>query len=402
MTHVMDLVFIEGVKGTRRAINLLRDIRDQLQNKNGVNATQLTTKFDGAPAIICGIDPLDGVFFVAKKSAFNKTPIIFKSSGDIAISTMSAELKAMFNILLEELGKLGIKGIIQGDLLYLKSDLGKQTLNGEECVTFHPNTIVYAVPADSDLGKRVKSSEIGITFHTVYNGKDLTQLEASYGKDITSSLRDVKSVWATDAIYKDVTGKANFTVSESDSVNEKLSSIGKLFNSTSSAVLNHMHGSKEILDIALMYINYRIKNNKFIDTPDNLSRQFLEFTHDRFQMELDKKKSVAGKTVNNEKREAALKYLNAVALTDLGRVFELAYKIDEVKNIIVTVLNRASHIGTFFRTAKGFHVTNQEGFVAINTQRGDVVKLVDRMEFSSANFGGTTSDKILRGWETTT
>ena len=39
---------------------------------------------------------------------------------------------------------------------------------------------------------------------------------------------------------------------------------------------------------------------------------------------------------------------------------------------------------TFITTPDGFKVTNPEGYVAI--QKGGAVKLVDRLEFSRANF----------------
>ena len=40
---------------------------------------------------------------------------------------------------------------------------------------------------------------------------------------------------------------------------------------------------------------------------------------------------------------------------------------------------------TFIRTDNGYRVTAPEGFVAID-RMGDAVKLVDRLEFSRANF----------------
>lgn len=84
--------------------------------------------------------------------------------------------------------------------------------------------------------------------------------------------------------------------------------------------------------------------------------------------------------------------------TALGKIFDLAYDIDEVKNVIITVLNRAGSLSYFLRTSNGYKVTNPEGFVAINSD-GDAIKLVDRLTFSQANFGGSGADKILRGWE---
>lgn len=77
MTHLADKVFMEGVNGTRAAINTLRAVRDTLQNKGG---STITTKIDGAPAVFLGIDPTDGKFFVAKKGIFNKNPRCVQNS----------------------------------------------------------------------------------------------------------------------------------------------------------------------------------------------------------------------------------------------------------------------------------------------------------------------------------
>ena len=50
---------------------------------------------------------------------------------------------------------------------------------------------------------------------------------------------------------------------------------------------------------------------------------------------------------------------------------------------------------TFLKTRKGYRTTGQEGYVAIDKLGGDAVKIVDRMEFSFANFSPT----ILKGWD---
>ena len=68
--------------------------------------------------------------------------------------------------------------------------------------------------------------------------------------------------------------------------------------------------------------------------------------------------------------------------------------ITQAKQMVIDKLNKASSIGTFLRTNKGLEATNQEGFVAID-KLGSAVKIVDRMEFSRANF----SPDVLKGWQ---
>ena len=48
-------------------------------------------------------------------------------------------------------------------------------------------------------------------------------------------------------------------------------------------------------------------------------------------------------------------------------------------------MNQIQSIGNFMRTSKGYRVTAPEGFVAVDRAAG-AVKLVDRLEFSRANF----------------
>mgnify|MGYP000173108270 CR=1 FL=1 len=76
MTHIEDKVLYGGVKGTRQAINALRELRDMLAGKTDA---KLSVKWVGAPAIFCGEDPSVGVFFVAKKGIFNAKPNVFKT-----------------------------------------------------------------------------------------------------------------------------------------------------------------------------------------------------------------------------------------------------------------------------------------------------------------------------------
>ncbi len=60
--------------------------------------------------------------------------------------------------------------------------------------------------------------------------------------------------------------------------------------------------------------------------------------------------------------------------------------------MIIYKLNRAENIGTFLRTSTGYRVTAPEGFVAID-HVGKALKLVDRLEFSRANFKANDSWK---------
>ena len=208
MTHIEDKVLYGGVKGTRDAILALRSLRDML---GGEHDGKVSVKWDGAPAIFCGTDPRDGEFFVAKKGIFAKSPKVYKSNADIDADT-SGDLNTKLKLALKHLPELGIKGIIQGDFLYSKSDVKTQKIKGKNYVTFHPNTIVYAVPKESDASDAIMKSKIGIVWHTTYTGRSFETLKASYGVDV-SRFNSSRNVWSQDATLRDLT---NLTMSRKD------------------------------------------------------------------------------------------------------------------------------------------------------------------------------------------
>ena len=209
LEHIEDEILNFGVPGGRGAINFMRSLRDMLagESRSSVN---MTVKWDGAPAIFAGIDPSDGKFFVAKKSVFNVDPKLYKSDAEID-ADLSGDLNAKFKVALAEFSKLGIKGVLQGDLMFT-DDISKETIDGVSYYTFQPNTIVYAVPVDSSLGKIMNSAKIGVVWHTTYSGKTLQDMKASFGANI-NKLSKSSSVWMDDATYKDVSGRATMTLS---------------------------------------------------------------------------------------------------------------------------------------------------------------------------------------------
>ena len=59
--------------------------------------------------------------------------------------------------------------------------------------------------------------------------------------------------------------------------------------------------------------------------------------------------------------------------------------LQNAKNFLVSKLSQVQNIGHFIRTSTGYRVTNPEGYVAVSRAAG-AIKLVDRLEFSRANF----------------
>ena len=218
LEHLEDEIINYGVDGGRAAINFLQSLRDMLAG-SARSSVNMTVKWDGAPAIFAGIDPEDGKFFVAKKSVFNVNPKLYKTNAEID-ADVSGALVSKFKIALAEFSKLGIKGVLQGDLMFT-DDVSTDTIEGTKYYTFQPNTIVYAVPVDSKLGSIIKKAKIGIVWHTTYSGKTLPDMKASFGVNI-SGLSKPSSVWQDDASYRDVSGKATFNEKETTQISKWL------------------------------------------------------------------------------------------------------------------------------------------------------------------------------------
>ena len=394
MEHLEDNVLNGGVDGARQSINFLQSLRDMLAGHSNVKLNT-TVKWDGAPAIFAGVDPTDGKFFVAKKGIFNKNPKVYKTPAEVRADT-SGDLAEKLLICLKYLPELNIKGVIQGDLMFTESDLKTQDIDGESCVTFHPNTIVYAVPAKSKLAKQIQSAKMGIVWHTSYTGKSFETMKASFGKNIKGKLTPSRNVWFDDATYRDVTGTATMTSEETASMTKILSKAGSLFNTIPAKVLNEISENEQLLTMIKTFNNSKIRAGEIlIGDPDSHTTELVDFIGSKFQKEIESKKTDKAKEAAKQRKNEAMKFFVNNPKAQINKVFELMKLLIEAKLIVVSKMNKAGGIGTFLKTDSGFTVTGQEGYVAIDHTGKNAVKIVDRLEFSRANF----SPDILKGWQ---
>ena len=387
MTHIEDKVLYGGVKGTREAIFALRALRDMLSGKSN---SALSTKWDGAPAIFCGEDPNDGEFFVAKKGIFAKNPKIYKTDAEID-ADMSGDLASKMKVALAELPKLGIKGVIQGDFLYSKEDLETKTIDGVKYTTFHPNTIVYAVPYEQ--AEEIRKSRIGVVWHTTYSGSDFENMKASYGVDV-SKFKKSKNVWSQDAMLRDVSG-ATMTTKETNDVNKLLSNSGKIFQKIAGSTIRELERNQELAKLIEQYNNTYVRKGEIIPNSQKHVKGLIKWVKDKFQKEADKRKTEKGKKVQYEILKGYLDFFSQKNQKNLGMMFDLQKSIVLAKLKLINKLNSINNIDSFVQTKQGYKVTGAEGFVAIDELGGDAVKLVDRLEFSYNNF----SADVLKGWD---
>ena len=383
LEHLEDDIINRGSDGGRNAVNFLKSVRNMLAG-SASGRVNMSVKWDGAPAIVAGRNPENGKFFVGTKSVFNKTPKINYTPGDIA-SNHSGPVAQKLNVCLKELKRLRITGIYQGDLLFTKGDTKVANIDGERMITFTPNTITYAVPLSSSLGRRISRARLGIVFHTYYTGKSMSSLTAGFGT--VSGKTGSTAVYLASAGYTDTSGSSTFTSGELARF-DGLIRMAEGSLSKAAPLLNVMKSNDPIsVGFRLKsFFNYYIKNSQgsSMAKVKTLQDMFRDYYDQILTAEISDRKTPKGKDKFIKAKRDGLQFIdkNRSAL-----YFAIASHVSlgNAKNFLIQKLSQIQSIGHFIRTPNGYRVTNPEGFVAVDKKAG-AVKLVDRLEFSRANF----------------
>jgi hypothetical protein len=383
LEHIEDEVLNRGVIGTRESINFLQSLRNMLAG-NSDSKVNVTTKWDGAPAVFCGTNPENGKFFVGTKSVFNKNAKLNYTENDIDENHPSGGLNEKLKVALRYLPKLGIKGILQGDMMFTKGDLQKVNIEGESYIIFQPNTIVYAVPADSKLATTMLNAQVGVVFHTSYTGKTMEDMKASFNIDI-GRLTATKDVWFRDASFTDASGSATFTEQETKDITYILSMAGRTFQSINTMVLNRISSSESILTYIKTFNNTKVREGKKITNTQSHTLELIRWVEAKLNKEIADVKRAETKAKRAKEKTEIMRFFRTNA-QQLKSIFDLMNLIVDAKLMVVRKLETIKSIGTFVKTENGFRVTAPEGFVAVDRIKGNAVKLVDRLEFSQANF----------------
>ena len=381
LEHLEDEVLNNGINGTRGAINFLQSLRDMLagSSKKSVN---VTVKWDGAPAIFAGINPENDKFFVGTKGVFNVTPKVNYTDADIDKNHSAAGLNAKLKVALKYLPKLGITDVLQGDMLFTQDDLTPETIDGIPHITFTPNTITYAVPKESS--SKIEKSKMGIVWHTTYSGTKLQDMRASFGANI-KGLTKTNDVWFTDADYKDTSGTVNFNKSETDKITAVLSLAGKTFRKMTANFMKQLMSRQDIVTLIKTYHNVKVREGQKISNTTKHTSDLINYIGVKLQKNIDSVKTPKAKQTKKQTKDAVVGFLSSNKKS-LQSIFDMQNQLVDAKNMVIRKLESAKGVmDTFIRTENGYRVTPAEGFVAID-QMGSAVKLVDRMEFSRANF----------------
>ena len=393
LEHLEDEIINNGVAGAKTAILFLDSLKDMLSGSSA-GKTVVTVKWDGAPAVFAGINPENGKFFVATKSLFNKTPKINYTNKDISDNHGSGGPVDKLKVALKHLPELEMKGIFQGDIMFTKEDLEQENIDGVTSLTFTPNTVTYAVPDDSDLASTIRKAKLGVVWHTTYKGKTIADLSASFGVN-AKAFKKTKNVWFEDATLDLV--NPSMTKSEIKTIDGLIAKTkgalklsGKFLN-----ILKKESGKKDQFTLSALlkvFFNTKIREGlRFTDTKKTV-KEFQDYYIDRMVKEMSAKKTDKGKQrfkdYEKEAKKTFKKYAKEVHFT-----FATYLGINDAKLLIVKQLEKVKGMGTFLRTEDGFKVTAPEGYVAIDSEDGSAVKLVDRLGFSHANF------TIAKNWD---
>ena len=347
-----------------------------------------------SPAVFFGSAPDDGEFFVAKKGIFNKNPKVYKSIADIKADTsgdLAAKLIAVFNGFKDA----GINTIYQGDLMFTKSDIETTTHDGKKFYTFHPNTIVYAVPVDSDIGRAIKSANLGIVIHTEYKGSDYESLSATFDINVDGLKRKMApKVWIEDAYVKNMSSLVKMDDKSKSEARSLLDYANRIFSRASRGVLSEIEKNQDFATQIETFQNSFIRSGIRVSDAKQHVNDLIKWFNARFDREIEKRKTAAGKGRIAQQKEEMMKFFSDSNKRDLQQIFELQFAMAAIKDILFAQLEKIKSIDTFILTKDGLKVTGTEGYVIVDKLDSKTYKIVDRMEFSKNNF----SKDIIKKW----
>ena len=381
LEHLEDEMLNYGTDGCAAAVAFLKELRKMLGHQDSQGFMQ--TKWDGAPSVICGVHPYTKRFFVGTKSVFNKTePKLCFLPGDVD-TYYTGDLAEKLKFSLEYFSKLGIEGVVQGDLLYT-SDLKTETINGERLYTFRPNTITYGIPVDHPLGIAARQSKIGVVFHTHYTGDDLADMQARAGADVTGS-RDALVIKNDTPMHR--VGFSAAELRQFDNHVQKIERMCSLAGDFLDDLVSNMGstGDKKfhISTYIKQFFNSEVRAGTQITNVDETVNALVNFYDEKMQKELAKIKTVANRT-----KKCALVYKSENYLLDNVYKFKamiaLYKELQTLKQMVIDKLDHLEEFRTYVQTENGYKVTTPEGYVM--HKDGSMIKFVNRFEFAFNNF----------------
>lgn len=390
MTHLEDLVLL-GKDG-------LDELTDKIEKfigsiENNMNSILASVKIDGAPAVVVWSKfkdyPDNSIclksFLTSNKNCLSSVVDIEEKYGNRP--DMAEKLKYCL-----ELSRSIPSGQAwQGDCLYSKSDLKESEINGTKYITFHPNKIVYAFSEENAPYEDIKKSNFGICFHTIYTG-DLEHKTQSFNVDSRRLTNIPDGIFVMSPVLNYSKNPDDYNLAE---IKEKFSKLKELKTSLlSDPVYKELVENNSFISFWNRFENNAIADKKSVTiNKSTFITDLLDFIQEKLKAELDKK--IASAKTERGVQSAKNRYDSSIFELD-----NLIMNSKDTLNQIVDSINTAAEIkmlmlggykksvldyNTFYKhKEQGYIPTDMEG-VALSTQDGEVVKLVDRTTFSNAN-----------------
>ena len=381
LEHIEDIIITDGFEGGKAVVEYFRGLLLTLKGTSS-EAIKVSVKWDGAPAVVCGVNPDNGKFFVGTKSVFAQNAKINYTKKDIANNHGTDDLGQKLLKCLVHLKKLNMQGVYQGDLLFTDEDITRKNVDGKPNLTFTPNTITYAVPEQSDIGKQVDRAKVGIIFHTTYVGDSIANMNAQAGADIEEFSRS-PDVFFDNATYKDVSGSAKFTDEETKQFYNGIEKLEGLLNNIPRNLSSLLGQNNDFVGYFQMYINAMVKQGQVPTNVNQFLQGFKKFYADRMQQQISGLKAQKALQLRQDKMKQMPAFLTR-AKQPLQAMLTFYKAVQSMKSFVMKKMNQAMAIGSFSQTENGLEVTEPEGFVAVD-KTGSAVKLVDRLGFSRRN-----------------
>ena len=385
LEHLEDEMLNYGVEGCKAAVSFLQELKKMLGHQESSGFMQ--TKWDGAPSVVCGVDPMSGLFFVGTKSVFNKTEPKLCFSEEAVNNYYQGDLAEKLKYSLRYFSQLGIKGVIQGDLLFTDSTRTRETVNGEDLYTFRPNTITYGIPLSHDIGKEIGRAKIGVVFHTHYTGDSLAEMQAKAGAPINTYNKISEVAVINNDTPMDRVGFSKAELTKFDkhvsSIKEMCRKCGPFLDELVDATGTTGDKKFHIASFLKQFFNNEIKNARTINNVDDAMYSMLNFYGDKMEKELAKIKTAANLT--KKKNLVYDSQLYVEKNKDKFKAMLTLYKeLQTVKQMVIDKLDHLEEFRTYVQTDKGYKVTGPEGYVL--HKDGDMIKFVNRLEFAYNNF----------------
>ena len=393
LEHAEDLMLMMGSSGVAEAFGYIDDLIKTFTSAPTANRN-ISTKWDGAPAIFCGPDPADGEFFVAKKGLFNKKPVLFKSIEEIdqgeSRDDLAKVFKAVFNGMkpLYDSGKL--TDVVQGDFLFHSGTRQVKRVMGENCVLFKPQLIAYCIPDHDDLYEYAKSCDVCLVIHAKYpkgTAKTVADLSVNFGFD--ASDLSTKKCLIISPFTSQLGSDVMLTTSEKlrlhrakTASNNLLRKCSKFLDEIASDYDNSWGHSYFIKQ----YFNARVREGQVVNSASKFFDDYCNYYEEKYRKKIEGLKQDKAIAQWKMKFYEGYEYIHDNKNEFIAMV-GIYNSIQNTKSIFIPKFEKGERFKTFYYNEDGtYEIGDQEGYVVVK-ESTRAVKIVQRLGgFSQRNF----------------